>query len=88
MNLRNLDRLRGDRRVQFGQQLAQRHPVFPPFHLRPIGERQQALGKMPPHLFFRVGPKLYAGQPDKNFHHNFPGGTTKGPKAFLELIRK
>jgi hypothetical protein len=38
---------------------------------------------MLPHLFFRIGPELYACQPDKDFHHDFPGGTTKGSKAFL-----
>jgi hypothetical protein len=83
VNPRNLDWLRGDRRVQFGQHLAQRHPVFHPFPLGRIGKRQQALRKMPPYLFFRVGPKLYTGQPDKNFHHVFPGGTTKDYEAFL-----
>jgi hypothetical protein len=37
-----------------------------------------------PHLFFRVGPELYACQPDKDFHHDFPGGTTSGSDAFLD----
>jgi len=57
-----------------------------------VGERQEALRKMLSHLLFRVGPELYACQPDKDFHHDFPGGTTSGSEAFwngsglIELI--